>query len=183
MPQQMRGPATGAFHARAANCLVDDMRDGRRGEGTKRWTAANKQRIGIGAWPTFFEVGHNRVTNLLGQRQSGMTAALTTNMNPGALPVDVTQPEMHDIPRPKAQTGQQEQDGPMPQSYGRSLIAGSNQAFHLFRLKIAWQRGQAPMSCGGDGGIQPHDAFTFGDQKTQEHAKRRGALLGYRRPP
>lgn len=118
MPQQMRGPPTGAFHARAANSLIDDMRDGRRREGTKRCTAADKQRIGIGAWPTFIEVGHDRVTNLLGQRQSGVTTALPTNMNPGALPVDVTQPEMHDISRPKAQTGQQEQDGPIPPSNG-----------------------------------------------------------------
>jgi hypothetical protein len=90
---------------------------------------------------------------------------------------------MHDISRPKAQTGQQDQDGPIPRSNDRGLIAGSNQAFHLFRLKIAWHRSQAPMSRSGNGSIQPHGAFTFGNQKTQEHAKRRGALLGYRRPP
>jgi len=35
------------------------------------------------------------------------------------------------------------------------------------------------MSQGGNSGIQPDGALTLGDQETQEHAKRRGALLGY----
>ena len=114
MPQQMRGPPTGAFHARAAKCLVDDMRDRRRREGTKRCTATDEQHIGVGTWPSFLEVGDNRVTNLLGQRQSRVTTALTTNMNPGALPIDVTQSELNDIARPKAKAGQQQQDRPIP---------------------------------------------------------------------
>jgi hypothetical protein len=34
------------------------------------------------------------------------------------------------------------------------------------------------MSQGGDGGIQPDGTLTLGDQKTQKHAKRRGAPFG-----
>src|SRR6516164_11255538 len=39
------------------------------------------------------------------------------------------------------------------------------------------------MSRGRNSGIQPHTAFTLGDQETQEHAKSRGALLRYCRSP
>src|SRR5438128_1999568 len=101
MPQQMRSTSTGARHARTAQCLVNNMRDGRRREGAKGCMAADKQSVGIGSWASFIYVRHNRRTDFLGQRQSRVATALTTNMNPGALPVDVTQPEMHDIARPK----------------------------------------------------------------------------------
>src|SRR6516225_3953674 len=114
MPQQMRGTSTGSRHARAAKRLVDDMRDGGRREGTERCMTPDKQRISVGSWPTFLQVGHNRVTDFLGQRQSRVTTALTTNMNPGALPIDVTQSELNDIARPKAKAGQQQQDRPIP---------------------------------------------------------------------
>ena len=39
------------------------------------------------------------------------------------------------------------------------------------------------MSQRGDSSIQPDGALTRSDQETQEHAKCRGALLGYCRPP
>jgi hypothetical protein len=72
------------------------------------------KRISVGSWPTFLQIGHNRRTDFLGQRQSRVATALTTNMNPGTLPIDVTQAEVHDIARPKAKTGQQQQDRPIP---------------------------------------------------------------------
>ena len=119
MPQQMRGTSTGAHHASATKCPVDDTRDGiMRGEGAKWCTAADKQRIGIGPRPAFLQVGHDRLTHFLGQRQSRVAAALTANLNRCALPVDVTQAEMHDIARPKTQTGQQQQDRPIPPAHG-----------------------------------------------------------------
>ena len=85
-----------------------------RAEGARRRTGAEKQRLGIGPRPTFFQVGHNRLTHFLGQRQSRVTTALTANLNRCILPVDITQAEMHDIARPKTQTGQQQQDRPIP---------------------------------------------------------------------
>src|ERR1041385_7107887 len=113
MPQQMRGTSTGARYASAAKGLVDDMRDGGRRESIERCIAADKQPISVGSWTTFFQVGHDRVTDFLGQRQSRVATALTTNMNPGALPIDVTQAEVHDVACPKAKAGEQQQDRPL----------------------------------------------------------------------
>jgi len=111
----MRGSSTGAYHAGAAQCPVDDMRDGAgRSEGAIRRTGVEKQRIDVGPRATFFQVGHDRLAHFFGQRQSGGAAALTRNENRRALPVDVTQAEMHDIARPKTKTGQQQQDRPIP---------------------------------------------------------------------
>ena len=108
MPQQMRGTSTGAHHAGAAQCPVDDIRDGdRRAEGTKWRAAADKQRIGIDLRPALFQVGHDRLTHFLGQWQSRVATALTANLNRGVLPVNITQAEMHDVARSKTQTGQQ----------------------------------------------------------------------------
>src|SRR5882762_2315140 len=110
----MRGTSTGTYHARRAKCFVDDLRDGTRAEGPKRRTTADKQRIGVGPRPPFFQVGHDGPTHVLGMRGSRVTTALTENLNRCALPVDVTQAEMHDIARPKTKTGQQQQDRPIP---------------------------------------------------------------------
>src|SRR5260370_40593167 len=114
MPQQMCGTWTGAHHARAAKCLVDDHRDSTRStEGAIRSTAMDKQRIGIGPRPTFLQVGYDRLTHFLGQWQSRVAAALTANLYRCILPVDVTQSEMHDVACAKTQTGQQQQNRPV----------------------------------------------------------------------
>src|SRR5215469_8294712 len=98
----MSGTSTGANHSSAVQCSVDDMRDSSgRSEGAIRRTAVEKQCIDVGPRPTFFKVGHDRLTHFLGQRQSGGAAALTTNGNRRALPVDFTQAKIYDIARPK----------------------------------------------------------------------------------
>jgi hypothetical protein len=110
-----------------------------------------------------------------------MATALTANLNRRVVPVDITQAEMYDVARPKTQTGQQQQDRPIPPADSGGSIAGSDQALHIFWWKVAWQRSQTPMSHNGDGSIQPDSASALGDQKTQEHAKCVGTILS--RPP
>ena len=73
----------------------------------------DEQRIGIGLRPTFLQVGYDCLTHFLGQWQSRVTAALTANLYRCILPVDVIQSEMHDVARPKTQTGQQQQNRPV----------------------------------------------------------------------
>src|SRR5438876_1574681 len=52
-------------------------------------------------------------------------AALPTHVDPGLLPVNVTQPEMGDVARAKAQTGEQQQNGTIRRPTGD---AGSHDA-------------------------------------------------------
>src|SRR5215472_7425814 len=89
MPQQMSGTSAGAHHPSAAQCPHNNHRDGRiAGEGAKGCSAAHKNRVGLRLRSAILEVIDNRLTHFLGQWQSCGTAALTTNVNPSAPPVD-----------------------------------------------------------------------------------------------
>src|SRR5215469_4467465 len=108
MPQQMSGTSAGTHHPSATQYPNNNRRDGRTaGEGTKGCSAAHKNCVDLGLRPAIFEVIDNRLTHCLGQWKARVRAALTTNLNPPALPVDITQAKMHDIARPKTQTRQQ----------------------------------------------------------------------------
>src|SRR6516162_1918937 len=108
MPQQMSGTSAGTHHPSATQYPHNNRRDGRiAGEGTKGGSAAHKNCVGLRLRSAIFEVIDNRLTHFLGQWQSCVRAALTTNVNPSALPVDITQAKMHDIACPKTQTRQQ----------------------------------------------------------------------------
>jgi hypothetical protein len=64
------------------------------------------------------QVTDDSLPDFLAQWQSRLTAALATDVNPGPLPVDVTQPKMRDVAGPKTQTGQQQQNGAIPPTDG-----------------------------------------------------------------
>src|SRR5439155_17700963 len=96
MPEEMGRSPTRTRHSRSVECAVDDHRDGTvRGEGTKGSATADKDRLGVGPRPAVLHVGRYRLPDLVGQRQSGLTAAFATDMNRGALPVDVAETELH----------------------------------------------------------------------------------------
>jgi hypothetical protein len=63
----MRGTSTGAHHTSSAQCRVNEIRNASRTfEGAKRRAATDKQRIGMGPRPPFFQVGYNRLTHFSG---------------------------------------------------------------------------------------------------------------------
>jgi len=87
-----------ALDPRPTECAIDDHRDGTVGtQGAQRSTRAQKQRIGLRRRPTCLHVRCDRLAHLLSQGQSGLTAALTADMNPCTLPVDVLQTHLHDV--------------------------------------------------------------------------------------
>ena len=110
MPQQMRRASTRAHHARTVQRPADDERDDPRREGAKRRTAADKHRIGLGVGSAILQVGDDGITYLPGQRQARGATGFATHVNPCAPPVDVAEPKLHDVARPKTQTGQQQQN-------------------------------------------------------------------------
>jgi len=63
-------------------------------------------------------VRDDRLAHLLTQRQSRVTAVLATHVNPGSLPIDVTETKMRDVAGPKTQTGEQQQNGAIPPTDG-----------------------------------------------------------------
>src|SRR6516162_2168692 len=80
MPQQMSGTSAGTHHPSATQYPHNNRRDGRiAGEGTKGGSAAHKNCVGLRLRSAIFEVIDNRLTHFLGQWQSCVRAALTTN--------------------------------------------------------------------------------------------------------
>jgi len=91
--------------SRPAHRPSDDDRNGRMGsESTKRSTSADKQYIAIGSRPAALQVGHNCISNLLGQRQPSLTTPFSRYVDPGSFPVDIPQMKPDDIVGPQSQT-------------------------------------------------------------------------------
>src|SRR6266516_3559168 len=108
-------------------------------------------------------------------------AALPTHVDPGLLPVNVTQPEMGDVARAKAQTGEQQQNGTIPPTHRGRRIARRNHAFHIIGRKRSWEYGQPPVRHARNGGVQSDSAVALRYQKPHEHPNRRCTGLDGRR--
>ena len=72
------------------------------GEGAKGSARANKQHIGVGLRPAVLQVGHQRPSNFLGQRQPNLATSFARYLNRGAFPIDINQTKLDDIARPKS---------------------------------------------------------------------------------
>ncbi len=149
-----------------------------RAEGAERCTAADKDHIGVRLRSAIVEIRHQRLSHFIGQRQSRLTPSLPADVNPGALPVDIAQPKLHDVAGAKTQTSEQQQNRSITLANVRSEIARRDDALHIVRRQVSRERGKTPVRQDGDGPIQSAGAFTFCDQKPEEHPKSRRALLG-----
>jgi hypothetical protein len=128
-----------------------------------------------------FEILHQHAAYLVGQRQSRMAPSLSTNVNPGVLPVEVAQSKLNDVACPKSQPREKKQDRTIAPAHRRRQITRSDEAFHIVRVQIPWEGGKTPMRQNRDCSIQADSAFAFRDQKPKKHPKSGRALLG-RRP-
>src|SRR5262249_27506731 len=97
-------------------------------------------------------------------------------------PVDVTQAQLHDIPRPQPEAGQQEENRAIAPTDGRCVIARGDHALDLRRLEVPRQGTEPPVGDGGDRGVEAHGTVAAGNQEAQEHAKSRRATLGAAQP-
>jgi hypothetical protein len=77
-------------------------------EGAQRRSTADKHMLDVGSRPAVPQVIDDSLPDFLTQRQSCFMAALSTHVNKGFLPVDITEPEMGDVARAEAQTGEQQ---------------------------------------------------------------------------
>src|SRR6266851_1728697 len=182
MPQQMGRAAARARHARTTQRPRHDRGDGtRRIEGTQRSSTADEHCLDGDPRSAVLQVADDGLPDFLAQWQSRLTATLPRDVNPGPLPVDVTQPKMRDVAGPKPQTGQQQQNGAIPPTDGGCRIARRNDAFHIVWLEGSWQRRQTPVCHPRDGSVQADRAVAVRDQKPHDHPERRGAGLDGRR--
>jgi hypothetical protein len=111
----------------------------------KRRAAADKDRIGLRPRPTPFQIRHQGLSHLVGQRQSRVMAAFPTDVNLGASPIDVVQAKLNDVACPEPQTCQEQQDGTIAPTDRRREIARRDEAFHLVRVQVPWESGKAPV--------------------------------------
>ena len=108
MAEQMRGPATRARHPRSAERSVDDDGDGTVGaKRPKWWTAANKDDVGLRARSTIIDIPDQGLSHFASQRQPRGTTSLSTDVNPGAFPVEIAESKLHDVAGAKAQPCEQ----------------------------------------------------------------------------
>jgi hypothetical protein len=111
MPQNMSCTSAWASNAGTAHRFLDDNRDRTvRSERTKRRAGADKQSVDAGLSLPVFEVGDDRITNLLGQGQPRSTPPFPRNVKPGFLPVDIVKTQLYDITSPKAQACKQKEN-------------------------------------------------------------------------
>src|SRR5262249_62163351 len=173
------GPRPGAATAGADRGRADDA--GARAGGaerTKGRPAGDKYRIGGGRRPPVLQIGDDRLPPPLAQRQVRRTATFPGPPNPGVPPVDVTQAQLHDIPRPQPEAGQQEENRAIAPTDGRCVIARGDHALDLRRLEVPRQGTEPPVGDGGDRGVEAHGTVAAGNQAAQEQAKSRRATLG-----
>jgi hypothetical protein len=58
-------------------------------------------------------------------------------VNPGALPIDVAKPQVHDVAGAQSQAREQQQNGAITLAHGRRAIAGNDDAFHIVGGQVA----------------------------------------------
>src|SRR5437867_855479 len=102
-------------------------------------------------------------------------------MDPGLVPVNITQPQMGDVARAKAQTGEQQQNGTIPPTHGRRPVARRNHTFYIIGLKRSREDRQPPVRHAWNGGVQSDSAVALRDQKPNEHPNSRCTGLDGRR--
>ena len=140
MAQQVRSAPTRARHACSGECAVDDHGDrAMRPERVERSTGADEDRVGGGLRPTRLEVRDQCLAHLLGDWQSRLAASLAADSNPGAFPIKVTQPKLHDVPGAKAQASEQKENRSVTRADRRPEIARRNEAFDVFCGQVARQ--------------------------------------------
>src|ERR1700730_16438766 len=108
MAQHVCGTAAWAGYARAGEGSIDDHRHGTmRAERTKRCATADEDHIRVCVRPALCEVRDQRVSYLTGERQTCLTSAFTRDVNPGCSPVNVAEPQLHDIAGAQSQARHQ----------------------------------------------------------------------------
>lgn len=104
MSKNMGRTAALTRDSRSAHCTSDDDRDGMMGgESAKRSARADKQNIGAGSRPALLQIGHYRMSNLLGQRQPSLVTSFSRYVDFCSFPIDITQTKRNDITCPKSQ--------------------------------------------------------------------------------
>jgi hypothetical protein len=130
----MGGTAARARYPRAGEGSVDDHGHGTmRAERAKRCTAADEDGIGRRLRSAILDIGHQGLSHFVRQRQTRVAASLATDVNPGAFPVKVAQPQMHDVAGPQTQPSEQQQNRPITGAALRRGIAGLDHALHIVR--------------------------------------------------
>ena len=123
------------------------------------------------------QVIHYRVTDLLGQRQTGLKASLSTYPDRGFFPIDIVETKLDDISRPKPHTGQEEEYRAISFANRGAGITGGDDPLHVPRQEVARKRGKTPVRHHGNGSFKRIRACAFGDEKTKKHAKGRCVSL------
>ena len=126
-------------------------------------------------WPVLFDVGDDRVAQLLGQRQPLLAPRLAGDGQPALRPVDLIEAQMGDLARAEPEPREQEDDGAITQAI--TAIARAENAREIGIGQEARRR-QPPTGEARDGAIASRRQPAVCDQITQEGARGDGDALG-----
>jgi hypothetical protein len=141
MAQEMRSTTARRRNTSAPHCLIDNHRDGCMGsEGAKRCTTTNEHAIAVRLRSAGLQICNEGVAHFLSEGESRLSLALPAHLQPCALPVDVTETQLDDIPGAKSKSREQKENRAVPLADGSGGITGCDDAFDFFRLKVSRQR-------------------------------------------
>src|SRR5580658_8578507 len=92
-----------------------------------------------------FDVSRQRISNLLGQWQHALATSLSRNPDYAFSPIEVVEPKLNNVARPKPQAREQEKNRSVSPSERSRQIGRRDDLFDLIGLQIEWQRREPPM--------------------------------------
>ena len=115
-----------------------------------------------------FDVGCNRIANVLRQRQANLNAGLARDPQRAGLPFNVVETQLRNVTGPQPQTHQEQDDRAIAAPRWSLAVTGRDQTVHLFCRQIPWHVGKPPMGVGGNRTVETGPAATFDRQVAQE---------------
>jgi hypothetical protein len=106
MAQQMRGPSAGACTPARRNARPTMTETAECERKARKGARPQTNTVSAVVWADRVEDKRRSPDPPLGSAAVAYDGDSSTDVNPGAPPVDVTQPKLHDIARPKTEAGQ-----------------------------------------------------------------------------
>lgn len=114
------------------------------------------------------DIGCNRITNVLRQRQANLGAGVARDPQRAGLPFDVVETQLHNVTGPQPQTYQEQDDRAIAAPCWSFTVTGRDQTVQLFCRQIPWHVGKPPMGIGWNRTVETGRAATFDRQVAQE---------------
>src|SRR2546426_3368665 len=115
------------------------------GEGPQRSSDRGEEMIDAQLALSPFEIGQQRIADLLCERECDLATTLTRNSKGGFRPGDVLQTKTDDITRTQSKTGKQQKDCAIPYADSCPQITGGEDALYVGGFQKPWQGGKPPV--------------------------------------